>query len=183
MSEREYLSMRRAILVATVMALGACGGSEPLPEVAPGAQIEVLGAFESGEDIPRRFTCDGADTSPPLRWERVTGAASYALVVHDIDADDFVHWVTWSIPPSDTELPAGELPRSAIEGTNSFGEVGYGGPCPPPGDEAHTYVFTLYAVGDETNLGLNEDSEAEDVLDAIEGSVIASGELRGTYDR
>jgi Raf kinase inhibitor-like YbhB/YbcL family protein len=173
--------MRLAALVAFALALAAC--SDGLPETTAERRFEVTGPFEPGEEIPRRFTCDGADESPPLRWQRVAGATSYVLVVHDIDAGDFVHWVAWGIDPGTTELPVGELPSEAAQGTNSFGDVGYSGPCPPPDDDPHTYLFTVYAVGDEADRDLDESTEAADALEAIEDSVIASGRLHGTYDR
>lgn len=173
--------MRRAALVALALTLAAC--SDGLPETTAERRIEVTGAFEPGGAIPRRFTCDGADESPPLRWERLADATSYVVVVHDVDAGDFVHWVAWGIDPQTSELPIGGLPPRAVQGTNSFGDVGYSGPCPPPDDDAHTYVFTVYAVGGGADRNLDESAEAADVLEAIETSVIASGRLRGTYDR
>jgi Raf kinase inhibitor-like YbhB/YbcL family protein len=175
--------MSRAGLLFVVIVLGACSeGPEPLPEVTAGSRIEVTGPFEEGAEIPTVFTCDGAERPPALGWERAAGADSYAVVVHDVDAGDFVHWVVWGIPPQVTELKEGNLPGPAVEGTNSFGDVGYGGPCPPPDDPSHTYVFTVLAVGGEVP-SLEEGTTGPELLEAVEPSLVASGELRGTYDR
>jgi Raf kinase inhibitor-like YbhB/YbcL family protein len=175
--------MNRAGLLLVAIALGACSeAGEPLPEVRSNGRIQVTGPFEDGDEIPTVLTCDGAERSPALRWERAEGTESYAVVVHDVDADDFVHWVVWGIPPQVTEMEEGDLPGSAVEGTNSFGDVGYGGPCPPPDDASHTYLFTVLAVGDGMP-SLEEGATGAEMLEAVGPSLVASGDLRGTYDR
>jgi len=114
-------------------------------------------AFSAGASVPARFTCDGEDVSPPLSFDGVPGdAAALALVVDDPDAPGgtFTHWLLWNLPPDVTEIPA-NVPTDrtvasldgARQGMNDFGAVGYRGPCPPSGDDAHTYRFTLYALG------------------------------------
>jgi Raf kinase inhibitor-like YbhB/YbcL family protein len=137
--------------LALVAALPACGDDtvEGPPPAAPD-RIELTSpAFAPGSSIPRRFTCDGEDASPPLGWDGVpAGARELALLVEDPDAPNgtFVHWTLFAIPPDTTGLREGEVPRGALEGENSFGDRGYGGPCPPEHDEPHRYVFSVYAL-------------------------------------
>jgi Raf kinase inhibitor-like YbhB/YbcL family protein len=103
----------------------------------------------AGATVPARFTCDGANVSPPLEWSGDDEASSYAIVVSDPDAPDgtFIHWVAFGIDPSVTSVDEGTAGRVATMGTNGFGDIGYGGPCPPEGDEPHRYRFTVYALG------------------------------------
>jgi hypothetical protein len=144
-------------------------------------------AFEEGEMIPRRFTCDGADVSPPLKWESVPeGARSIAIICDDPDAPmgTFVHWVLYDLPPDVTELPesvpnAPTLPNGATQGTSDFGRMGYGGPCPPGG--THRYFFKIYAVDEK--IGLPPGASKADVLNAMEGHIRAQGQLMGKYRR
>lgn len=139
-------------------------------------------AFTEGEPIPRRHTCEGDDLSPPLRWEEVPeGTASLALICDDPDAPvgTFVHWVAWGLDPASDGLD--EATAAPAEGLNDFGTAGYRGPCPPPGHGPHRYFFRLYAVDGELDL---EDGASREELDrAIEGRVLASAELVGTYER
>ena len=145
-------------------------------------------AFEQGGQIPRRHTCDGEDLSPPLRWDGVPeGAASLALVVDDPDAPrgTWVHWVLYDLEPTLDGLAEGVpgdevLPGGARQGRNDFRRVGYGGPCPPP-DGAHRYVFTLHALA--RRLGLAAGATKGALLAAMEGGVLGSGRLIGTYRR
>jgi Raf kinase inhibitor-like YbhB/YbcL family protein len=100
-------------------------------------------AFRSGGAIPKRYTCDGADVSPPLRWSTPpAGTRSLALSVIDLDAQGFRHWLAWGIPPTRGGLVAGQHPLH--EAINGFGRRGYSGPCPPSGH--HRYQFSLYAL-------------------------------------
>jgi hypothetical protein len=139
-------------------------------------------AFAEGSAIPRRYTCDGADTSPALVWSGVpAGTATLALVVDDPDAGGFVHWVAWGIDPTGSGLPAA-VPHSATDpaqGRNGFGRIGYGGPCPPGG--THRYVFRLLALDAAPHLtGVRS---AADLLAASEGHILAEARLTGTYRR
>src|SRR6185437_544017 len=103
-------------------------------------------AFDDGEAIPEKYSCDGENVSPPLAWEGLpTGTESLALVVHDPDAPsgDFTHWIAWNIDPEPGHLEEGT--SAPGEGVNGRGEIGYMGPCPPPGHGAHRYFHQLYA--------------------------------------
>ena len=145
-------------------------------------------AFANGAAIPRRYTCDGADQSPPLEWSRLpNGVKSLALIVEDPDAPrgTFTHWVLFNLPPSPPELPAG-VPRQAIldngarQGRNDFRRAGYGGPCPPSGPPHH-YHFSMYAL--DAPLDLTPGATAAEVRSAMAGHVISHAELIGTYKR
>ena len=139
-------------------------------------------AFEHQGEIPHKYTCDGGDVIPPLQISEVPeGARSLVLIMDDPDAPiegSFVHWVGWNISPDTTEITEGEAP-AGVEGSNNFGRIGYGGPCPPSGQ--HRYVFKLYALNKE--LDLAEGVEKADVEASIEGSVIDSATLMGLYSR
>jgi Raf kinase inhibitor-like YbhB/YbcL family protein len=172
------------VLVAAVPS--GCGDDdvEGPPPAAPDRIRVSSPAFTPGGPIPRRFSCDGEDVSPPLAWTGVPGAArSLALLVEDPDAPDgtFVHWTLFDVPPGTSALRAGEVPAGAHEGENSFGDRGYGGPCPPEGDAPHRYRFLLYAL--RSAPGLDAGAPPEDVRAAVAERAIARGQLTGRFGR
>ena len=139
-------------------------------------------AFAAGNPIPRRHSCEGEDRSPPLRWSGVPAdAVSLALIVDDPDAPvgTFTHWLAWGIRPGDGGLPEGR--RAPREGRNGLREVGYRGPCPPPGHGAHRYFFRLYALASE--LDVRSGAGRDELERAIKDRVVAVAELVGTYQR
>jgi Raf kinase inhibitor-like YbhB/YbcL family protein len=143
-------------------------------------------AFAPGQPIPARHTCTGENLSPPLRWTRPPeGTASLALVVDDPDAPGrtWLHWVAWGIPPTATELSEGVTAESPglTQGTNDFGERGYGGPCPPPGHGAHRYFFRLYAL--DTAISLPAGASRVELEARMKGHIKASTELMGKFWR
>jgi Raf kinase inhibitor-like YbhB/YbcL family protein len=138
-------------------------------------------SFVDGAPIPKQFTCDGANITPPLTWTgSPEGTRSFALIVEDTDAADgiFTHWVIYDIPAQTTAWPS-DVSSKTIR--NSFGRSGYGGPCPPPGGGAHRYLFTMYAV-DVRYLAL-ADSELDDLRSALDAHTLAVGHLVGWYER
>ncbi len=145
-------------------------------------------AFKEGERVPVKYTCDGQNISPPLAWGEVPeGAKSFTLIVDDPDAPTgtFTHWVLFNLHADSRELtenisPQGKLPNGALQGKNDFGKIGYGGPCPPPGP-SHHYHFKIYAL--DQNPDLKSGTSKEQVLQAMEGHVLAQGELIGLYGR
>jgi hypothetical protein len=146
-------------------------------------------AFRNGEEIPRKYTCDGADASPPLNWSGIpSSSVSLLLIMDDPDAPmgTFTHWILFNIPPGRPGLPEG-VPKSpsvegiGVHGTNDFGRVGYGGPCPPRGHGVHRYFFRLYAL--DTSLSLRPGARRGDVLKAIQGHVVDTAEYMGRYSR
>ena len=145
-------------------------------------------AFQDGERIPAKYTCEGQDISPPLVWsEPPQGTQSLALIVDDPDAPGgvFTHWVVFNILPDSRQLPEAipaqaQLPSGALQGKNDFGRIGYGGPCPPPG-RPHRYRFTLYAL--DRVLDLKAGVSKKQVVGAMQGHILAQGQLTGTYQR
>jgi len=145
-------------------------------------------AFQEGNRIPAKYTCQGQDISPELTWSGVPEETqSLALIVDDPDAPGgvFTHWVLFNIPPGSRELSEAvpsqaQLPNRALQGRNDFGTIGYGGPCPPPG-RPHRYQFTLYAL--DQALDLKVGASKKQVLNAMQGHVLAQGQLTGTYQR
>lgn len=145
-------------------------------------------AFANGTAIPAIFTCSGQDISPPLSWSGApAGTQSLALTVIDPDAPvkPFVHWLIFNLPASTSSLaqgvpPSKNGPDGSLQGRNDFNAEGYRGPCPPPGP-AHHYHFTVYALDRSVTLpgGVREPAFA----DAIQGHVLATGELIGTFAR
>ena len=172
------------LLLAAVLPAG-CESEEPPPKEMTLALSSA--AFQDGGSIPDRYTCEGQDISPQLSWsEPPAGTQSLALIVDDIDTSGkFTHWVIFNIPSTSRELaetvPAQpQLSGGALQGKNDFGNIGYGGPCPPSG-KPHRYRFTLYAL--DSSLELEADASKKQVLDAMEGIIIAQGQLIGTYQR
>jgi Raf kinase inhibitor-like YbhB/YbcL family protein len=182
-------------LVLVMLAVSACragGATDQLPATEgavqsaasdPGGFALSSPEFGEGQAIPRRYACDGDDISPPLAWSGAPGeAAVLALIVDDPDASGFVHWVVFDMTASATgSLSAGwsKSPDAPPQGTNGFGRVGYGGPCPPSG--THRYVFRLLALGEA--LALSGAPTARQVLDAAAGHILGEASLTGTYAR
>lgn len=135
--------------------------------------------FENNGVIPVKYTCDGDDVNPPLNIEGVPEKVeSLVLIVDDPDAPmgTWIHWVVWNVPPT-ARIEEKSVP--GVEGINSFKRHSYGGPCPPFG--THRYFFKVYAL--DTKLDLSTNSSKKDVERAIEGHVLAKGEIIGLYSR
>jgi Raf kinase inhibitor-like YbhB/YbcL family protein len=166
----------------------ACGGGGGQPLALPSAPTTLslsTDAFSNGGALPARFTCDGLGVSPRLAWSESKPASEFVLLVTDPDAPggDFVHWVVYGIPSNADSIGEGQGPSGARQGENDFGRAGYGAPCPPPGDEPHRYVFTMYALSSERTQGVPAGAAAQDVLDAIRCCVLEQGTITGTYGR
>lgn len=144
-------------------------------------------AFKDADAVPRRFTCDGADISPPLAWGGAPSATrSFVVLCNDPDAPGGVwrHWAVYDIDPSVRGLEEG-LSADASDmkqGANDFGRRGYGGPCPPRGRGAHHYRFILLAL-DAPNLGLRDCAPCQDVERAAQRHTLAEAQLTGFYAR
>lgn len=140
-------------------------------------------AFDDGERIPDRYGYDEENVNPPLTIEGVPGEAeALVLLVDDPDAKEpagkvWDHWAVWNIPPDTEEIPEGWSSAEAGEGTNDFGETGYGGPRPP--DREHAYRFRLFALS--TPIELDSEATVEDVEQEMAPHVLAEAELHGTY--
>jgi Raf kinase inhibitor-like YbhB/YbcL family protein len=145
-------------------------------------------AFQNGSAIPKQFSCDSINISPALAWSWSAGdTKSYALICEDPDAPmgTFIHWVIYNIPPSERGLPENiptkdSLPNGTRQGKNGANKTGYTGPCPPPG-KVHHYHFKLYGLDEKLNLtGVVTKQE---VMNTMNGHIVAMGELVGTYQR
>lgn len=140
------------------------------------------GAFSEGQSIPEKHTCDGQNVSPPIKWSAApANTKSVAIICEDPDAPSgtFTHWVLHDVPGTTKELAEGSS-GVGKEGMNGFGKKGYGGPCPPPGG-AHRYFFRVYAL-DTESLG-NAGASKEDVTAAMQGHILAQGQVMGRYKR
>ena len=144
-------------------------------------------SFNNGELIPAKYTCDGANISPPLAWTTPpANTKSFAIISNDPDAPigDWVHWILFNIPSDTRELKEESsskhyLPKGTIEGMNDFRKNNYGGPCPPSG--THRYFFKLYAL--DILLPLKESTTKKQLLDAMKGHILAEATLIGKYKR
>ena len=139
-------------------------------------------AFAEGQLIPKKYTCDDINISPQLDIKGVpSGTQSLALIADDPDAPGrtWVHWVLFNIPASTTSLPEG-VTGVGVQGKNDFPKLGYGGPCPPAGP-AHRYFFNVYAL--DITLSLPEGAKKADVEKAMQGHILAQGQLIGKYGR
>jgi Raf kinase inhibitor-like YbhB/YbcL family protein len=139
-------------------------------------------SFQEGGNIPSKFTCDGANSSPALRIEQAPPTAkSLALIMDDPDTPGglFTHWLIWNIDPQTKEIAESSVPAKAIQGTNNFPNIGYGGPCPPSG--THRYFFKIFAL--DQMLDLKSGAKRPDLERAMHGHVIAQGQLMGRYAR
>jgi hypothetical protein len=171
-------------------AMTACTTSGPSNEPEAGAAAMTLQvtspSFKHQASIPKKFTCEGEDTSPALMWSGLPpGTKSLALIVDDPDAPDpaapkrtWVHWVVYNIPPDAKGIEEGRLPAGARQGKNDWKRSAYGGPCPPIG--RHRYFHKLYAL--DTVLEL-DGATKDQLLAAMEGHILAAGELVGTYQK
>jgi hypothetical protein len=176
---------------AGCLLVAGCGASQATP--GPGgenvAQMQLSSsAFQERAPIPKRYTCDGEDLSPPLSWDSAPqGTQSLALIMDDPDAPmgTWDHWVVFDLQAGLTGLPEGVKQYagaggSGVSGKNSWSRNGYGGPCPPRGS-THRYFFKIYAL--DTVLGLKSGASKGEVEKAMRGHILAQGQLIGTYQR
>lgn len=196
---------RRAVLrLATTAATASLAGCEALEaeptedgtgttgrtEPTPSASLRSR-AFAAGGEIPARFTCAGENVSPPLTVENVPeDAGTMALIVDDPDAGEspFTHWLLWNVPADTTSIPA-DVPATetvealdgARQGTNDFGDIGYGGPCPPEDDPPHAYRFTLHVLENRIRVGAG--ARRQEVVDAMADKRLARARLTASFGR
>jgi hypothetical protein len=161
------------------------GGCQAAPAAQGGTVMPIQitsSAFKDGETIPAKYTCDGANVSPPLAWSGVPGGTqSLAVIADDPDAPvgTWVHWVLYDLPAGQTSLVEG-VQGVGLQGTNDFRKTGYGGPCPPRG-KPHRYFFKLYALDALANL--KPTASKADLEKAMQGHILAQGQLMGRYGR
>ena len=168
------------ILILTALIISGCVQEKQYPRT-----LSISSVFEEGGKIPTKYTCDGADVSPPLYIEGLReGVKSLVIICEDPDAPMgvFTHWIAWNVEPT-SEIPE-NIPKTKvvnspkmIQGINDFGKVGYNGPCPPSGE--HRYYFKVYAL----DTLLQGDYSRQELLSAIEGHILQYGEIYGFYSR
>jgi Raf kinase inhibitor-like YbhB/YbcL family protein len=185
--------MYKRVLCMLVSFIFLClftGSDEVYSKVKGGKKMAITitsTAFPEGGMIPQDYTCDGVDISPPLAWSGVPdGTKSLALICDDPDAPmgTWVHWVLFDIPVNIGELSANIPPEKIIQngakhGINDFRKLGYGGPCPPGG--THRYYFKVYAL--DTEINVEAGITKAQLLQAMEGHILAEGQLIGRYSR
>lgn len=179
--------MRRVIPVVLLLLVVGCFNQAPEEpeEIAPTEEVEMKEltvtspAFQHNGAVPSKYTCQGEDINPPLEIAGIPeGTVSLVLIVEDPDAPmgTWIHWVVWNIDP---EKIIEEDSVPGTEGTNDFRRHSYGGPCPPSG--THRYIFRVYAL--DTELDLDSTAKKQDVERAMEGHILAEGELIGLYSK
>jgi Raf kinase inhibitor-like YbhB/YbcL family protein len=196
---RHNRALPRLKLVLVVLLVAANVVSVPTVVAGPISLAMAQGAgkmafaissssFPEGADIPKKFTCDGADVSPELSWtEPPPGTQSFTLIADDPDAPSgtWTHWVLFDLPAATTSLAEGvnkidELPGGERQGRNDFRKIGYNGPCPPPG-KPHRYFFKIYALNGKLNL--KPGASKQEVEQAMEGRILGKAEWMGKYRR
>ena len=201
MQAKRLLAESIFVLGLTTMALSMAGGLNARARqrfdliqlaAAQGARTMAFAisstSFPNGGDIPKKFTCDGADVSPELSWaEAPAGTQSFALIADDPDAPagTWTHWILFDAPPTTAGLPEGvgkidELPGGERQGRNDFRKIGYNGPCPPPG-KPHRYFFKLYAL--DSKLKLKPGASKPEVEQAMQSHILGKAEWVGRYKR
>ncbi len=174
-------------VIITVLFVNVYGAYDP-GGASPGPFKITSSAFQSDGAIPKKYSCDGQDISPPLAWSGTpAGTKSFALIMDDPDArpDTWVHWVLYDLPASAHDLPENvpkqkELASGARNGVNGEPKIGYEGPCPPPGP-VHNYHFKLYAL--DAKLGLAAGATKADVEKAMKGHILGEAEFVGLFKR
>ncbi len=186
-----------ALCCALLLAAGPVAAQRKAGKAAKGGKMALTvtsPAFKAGANVPKKYTCDGKDVSPELKWSGVpAGTLSFAVIMEDPDAPPgtWVHWVLFNIPGSAAGLREGRpktevLPDGSRHGLSwgvnedDFSRIGYFGPCPPPG-KPHRYFFKVYAL--DVPLELPAGSTKGALLEAMKGHVLAQGELEGLYGR
>ena len=169
------------LILACILAVGCKqAASSPEPS-APATLVLSSSSFENGSAIPEKFSSYGANISPALAWDHVpVETKALALIVEDPDApgaQPFVHWLLYDIPASVRSIGEGQVPAGATQGKNDNGTIGYFGPKPPSG--THHYHFKVYALDQPTHL--KEGATIQELVTAMQGHALASGERIGTF--
>jgi Raf kinase inhibitor-like YbhB/YbcL family protein len=170
---------------AVILAVNGANPARPFKETFMAFKI-IIPAFPEGGEIPKEFTCEGADISPALEWTgQPRDTKSFAIIMDDPDAPSgtWNHWLLWDLPPAVHSLPLGYKPSQiGISGTNDFGKLGYGGPCPPKGHGPHRYFFRLFAL-DMAALPLKPGAKRKELTEAMRNHILSETQYMGRYER
>jgi Raf kinase inhibitor-like YbhB/YbcL family protein len=170
---------------AVILAVGGAIPSRPFKETPMAFKI-IITAFPEGGEIPKEFTCEGAGISPALEWTgQPRDTKSFALIMDDPDAPSgtFNHWLLWDLPPAVHSLPLSYKPSQiGVSGTNDFGKLGYGGPCPPKGHGPHRYFFRLFAL-DLATLPVKPGAKRKELAEAMRHHILSETQYMGRYER
>lgn len=189
MSQLWFWVVAMLFIPGFIFSVGCVSDSSTKAPEKGGAVLDISSdAFKNGSEIPSQYTCKGQNISPKLTWRGAPpNTKSFALIMDDPDAPGgtFCHWIIYNIPPNKQELASGipassNLQDGSRQGINDFRRVGYSGPCPPPG-KPHRYFFHLYALN--TDLAITGSVDRNGLLKAIEGHIIAKGDLMGLFRR
>jgi len=188
MTRRMHARALAVLATGTLFLLSNTPGHTEQPATKDAAVSVTSSTFPAEGSIPAKYSCEGANISPPLSWTTLpAGTKSVALICDDPDAPagTWVHWVLYNLPATtnalEEKLPtAASLPNGTRQGVNDFGKTGYGGPCPPPG-KPHRYFFKLYAL--DTGLPLKPGATKQELVQAMEHHILAEGQLMGKYQR
>jgi Raf kinase inhibitor-like YbhB/YbcL family protein len=189
-SKKRLVRIALGMAVVTLLCIGTAwallqnGRADIAGNTTVASMTVASSSFKNGGAIPARFSCDGANVSPDIQWSTPpAGTKSIAIVVDDSDTPLlFTHWLAYDIPASTHDIPEGASTPStrlvhAAEGTNNFGDVGYGGPCPPSG--THHYNFRIYAL--DVDLTLPPGQNKDQLADAVQGHILAKGLITGVF--
>ena len=181
-----------AVLMAFADGAAAANGAAPAGTFKLESSVVAPDGTLASDQVFNGFGCSGKNISPPLKWSGAPAQTqSFAVTVYDPDAPTghgWWHWIVYHVPASVTELPlgaggsGGRLPAGAVQARTDFGSAGYGGPCPPPGDRPHHYVFTVYALKSE-KLDVPASASAALVNSSINANKIASASFTASYGR
>lgn len=153
-----------------------------MSQAVAGHFILYSGSFRNGNSIPALYSCEGKDRSPQLSWiNPPKNTQSFAIIAEDPDAPNgmWYHWVLWNIPASVSSFAENDTPRGSIVGKNSWNKNEYSGPCPPPTDQKHHYIFIIYAL--DTLLNLNENTDAVTLKKNIQDHILGTTEMGGIF--
>jgi hypothetical protein len=188
------MTFKKLFLLFLLLIVSSCTKKDEVKPISTETKQEktmelkiTSSAFEEGGMIPKKYTCDAENVSPPLLWSNApSGTKSFALINDDPDAPagTWVHWVVYNIPAEEKGLTEAvptnkKLDNETMQGLNDFRKTGYGGPCPPGG--THRYFFKLYAL--DITLSFQDDVTKDSLLEAIKGHVLAESQLMGKYTR
>ena len=180
---RNYLIMFLSVLLLVIFISG-CTSQNNNQNIGNSSNLQIKSsAFQQGGEIPQKYTAKGENVSPPLSWTSIPAdTKSFTITCEDMDANSFTHWIVFNIPGNVNQLAEGitnqrTLENGAKQGINDFGKIGYSGPAPPSG--IHRYIFKIYALDTELNLGVG--TTKNDINNTIQGHILGTSQIEGNF--